>query len=204
MSVVAPARARVAGFEAVGHPLARRRVVDLWAYGGLVLLGVSGLWAMSATVGEESLVAADRAGALPALEATVAGHPGDAEATRALAQAYVDAHQPGLAVALVERAPGAVADDLRVRHAYARALVDEGRSDDALAAERSVLTACGPGVEAGTAAPGCDRVLFASALRRAGILEELVLLGVRDAQAHPEETLAAYRNATREARVIAE
>jgi hypothetical protein len=178
--------------------------VDLWAYGGLVLLGVAGLWAMTATVGEEPLLGGDPAAALPALEAAVANRPADAEATRALAQAYVDAHQPGLAVALVEGAPAAVTSDLRVRHAYARALVDEGRGDEALAAERAVLAACEPTIEKGAAAPGCDRVLFASALRRAGILQELVLLGVKDAQAHPAETLVAYRNATREARVAAE
>ena len=45
-------------------------------------------------------------------------------------------------------------------------------------------------------------MILASATRRVGILRELVSRGVEDAQAHPEETLVAYQNATREARVM--
>ena len=40
-----------------------------------------------------------------------------------------------------------------------------------------------------------------TATRRADILRELVSLGVEDAQAHPEMSLVAYQNATREARI---
>jgi hypothetical protein len=39
-------------------------------------------------------------------------------------------------------------------------------------------------------------------MRRTDILHELVALGVEDAQAHPEMSLVAYQNATREARVM--
>jgi hypothetical protein len=39
-------------------------------------------------------------------------------------------------------------------------------------------------------------------MRRADILRQLVSLGVEDAEAHPEEALLAYQNATREARVM--
>jgi hypothetical protein len=41
-------------------------------------------------------------------------------------------------------------------------------------------------------------------MRRADILRELVSLGVEDAEAHPEASLVAYQNATREARVAVE
>jgi len=51
-------------------------------------------------------------------------------------------------------------------------------------------------------ADACDAVLLASAMRRTDILRELVALGVEDAQAHPEMSLVAYQNATREARVM--
>lgn len=135
------------------------------------------------------------------LEATAAARPGDVEATRALAQAYVDALQPGLAVALVREAPVPVRRDLRVRHVVARALMDQGRSDDALAAEAGVASACRPLLD-GRPVEGCDSFLLASALRRTDILRELVSLGVEDAQAHPEAMLIAYRNATREARAM--
>jgi hypothetical protein len=36
------------------------------------------------------------------------------------------------------------------------------------------------------------------------ILAELVALGVEDARSQPEVSLVAYKNATREARVVAE
>jgi hypothetical protein len=97
-----------------------------------------------------------------------------------------------------------VRDDVRVRHIFARALLDQGRSEDALGVERAVLAACRPLAEGQSAAAGCDRLLFASATRRVGILGELVSLGVQDVQAHPEEALIAYQNATHEARVVAQ
>lgn len=176
--------------------------MELWACGAAVLVGISALWAMSGTQREAGLVDV-RVESLRALEEGAARRADDPAATRALAQAYVDAGQPGLAVALVEGAPASVASDVRVRHVLARALVDEGRCEEALRAERAVVSAClgDPGAERRS---GCDSVLLASALRRAGILEELVALGVEDAQAHPQETLVAYQNATREARIVAE
>jgi hypothetical protein len=80
--------------------------------------------------------------------------------------------------------------------------VDEGRNDEALAVERAVVAQCRPLADGATAAVGCDPVLLASAMRRTDILRELVSLGVEDAQAHPETSLVAYQNATREARVM--
>jgi hypothetical protein len=167
-----------------------------------VLAASAALWLMSGTQREKPLLAATSPGVVRALEASVAGHPGDAAAMRALAQAYLDAHQPGLAVALVDGAPPSALVDVRLQHVYARALVDQGRNGEALAVERRVVAACRPLAEGGAAAAGCDSVLFASAVRRAEILGELVSLGVQDAQAHPEETMVAYQNATREARVM--
>jgi hypothetical protein len=170
---------------------------------GVAILAAAGvLWAMSGTQREKPVLAATAPEGLRVLESHVAAHPADIEATRVLAQAYLDARQPGLAIVLVEGARPAVRDDVRVQHVYARALVDEGRNDDALAVEKSVVTACRPVAESATAAPGCDPVLLASAMRRTDILRELVSLGIEDAQAHPEMSLVAYQNATREARVM--
>jgi hypothetical protein len=84
-----------------------------------------------------------------------------------------------------------------VDHLYARALLDQGRAVDALAVEERVLDACTPRMGAGS----CDTWLIASATRRADILRQLVQLGVEDANAHPEASLVAYHNATREARL---
>jgi hypothetical protein len=157
---------------------------------------------MSGPIRERAVLVAGEPGPLRALEVSVASRADDPRATRSLAQAYVDSRQPGLAVALVEQAPRAVRNEARVQHVYARALIDEGRSEDALAAEARVLAACRSLAEAAGPSDGCDGLLLASATRRWDILSELVALGVHDPQAQPEETLLAYQNATREARVM--
>jgi hypothetical protein len=175
--------------------------MGLRACGVVVLSVAAGLWIVSGTQREKPVLAATAFEAVRGLEATAAARPDDLEAARALAQAYLDARQPGLAVGLLQAAPAAIKADLRVRHVYARALVDEGRNDEALAVEGQVIASCGPLVDGAPAPTGCDPVLLASAMRRADILRELVRMGVRDTLAHPEMSRVAYQNATREARV---
>lgn len=170
--------------------------------GGLMVVSVIVcLWLVNGTEREKSLLGGRAFQEVKALEANFAAHPQDAESARALAQGYLEAHQPGLAIVLFEGAPPSMRSDVRLRHAYGRALVDEGRSDEALAVETQIVGQCTPFAEGSAAPAGCDSVLLASAVRRAAILLELVRLGVTDAQAHPEASLVAYRNATREARV---
>ena len=176
--------------------------MGLRAYGVAMVAAVGALWLMSGTQREKPVLAATEPEAVRVLEASVVARPVDVDANRALAQAYLDARQPGLAIVLVEGAALVVRDDVRVQHVYARALVDAGRNDEALAAERRVLAMCRPLLDGGLVPPGCDAVLLASSARRTQILSELVSLGVEDAQAHPETSLIAYQNATREARVM--
>ncbi len=171
-------------------------------YAVAVFAAAIGVWLTAGPQREQPLWAGVSSDAVRSLENAVARDPRHPERVRALAQAYIDARNPGLAVALVERSSREVRDDVRVRHAYARALLDEGRSEEALRAERTVLVACGPLAEGSRAAEGCDPFILASAARRVEILKELVSRGVEDAEAHPEETLVAYQNATREARVM--
>ncbi len=173
------------------------------AVAAAVLAASAALWIVGRTERERPVVTA-AAGRIGALEAAVAARPADGERTRALAQEYLDAHLPGLALALVQAAPSAVHDDLRLRHLYARALIDEGRNGEALHAEQQVLGACEPLADGRAADHGCDPVLLVSAIRRANILRELVSLGVEDALAHPEAARVAYQNATREATVALE
>jgi hypothetical protein len=175
---------------------------SLRAYGVAMLAAAATLWLMSGTQKEKPLLAATEPEAVRVLETAAVAHPGDPEANRALAQAYLDARQPGLALVLVESSVPTVRDDVRVRHVYARALVDAGRNDEALTVEKGVLAACQPVLDGTQAPAGCDGLLLASAMRRTEILGELVALGVEDAQAHPEISLVAYQNATREARVV--
>ncbi len=176
--------------------------MGLQAYGVALLTATAALWLTSGTQREHPLLSETLPGQVRVLEAAVAVHPENAGTVAALAQAYLDARQPGLAVGLVEGAPALARDDVRLRHVYSRALVDQGRNDEALATENEVVRSCRPLAEAAVAPSGCDPVLLASAIRRIGILTELVSLGVKDAQAHPEQARVAYQNATREARVM--
>jgi hypothetical protein len=136
-------------------------------------------------------------------EARAAARPGDPDTDRALAQAYLDVGQPGLAVALLRDAAIATGDTggVRTRHLYGRALIEDGKGLEALSIEQRVVAACAPLAEGEPAPAGCDAALLASALRRVDILRELAAMGVSDVVAHPEAGLIAYRNATREVRV---
>lgn len=161
----------------------------------VVFAAVTGLWIASGTQREKPVLAVTPSSEVQRLEGEVAARPSDPRALQDLAQTYLDARAPGLAMSLIEHAPAAARHEPRVNHIYARALLDQGRADDALATEHQVLDACAASDNA------CDTWLVASATRRAAILGELVQLGVEDAQAHPEESAIAYQNATREARL---
>ncbi len=161
-----------------------------------LLTAICAVWLASGTQREKAVLADGVGGDhVRALEAEVSTRPADIAARRELAQAYLDARVPGLAIRLVESTPEAVRHAPALDHVYARALLDEGRSTDALAAERRVLVACN--AEGAT----CDSWLRVAATRREEILTELVGLGVDDAQAHPEASAIAYHNATREAKL---
>jgi hypothetical protein len=157
-----------------------------------VLLAIGAIWFCGTTQREKRVVPSN-GDQVALLEQGVAASPDDAAKLRELAQAYLDARQPGMALAVVERSPAIVRTEPTVEHIYARALLDQGRSADALAAEKRVLTRC-----ADPTAPSCPTHLIASATRRADILEQLVQLGVEDANAHPEASSLAYVNATRQ------
>ena len=164
----------------------------------VVLAALASLWLASGTQREKPLLSEQQALRVRALDTEVAEHPSDPVAVRNLAQAYLDARVPGLALNVVESAPSNVRAEPVVLHIYARALLEQGRAVDALAAEERVLQACAPGMDG---ISRCDTWLLASATRRADIMRQLVELGVEDANAHPEASAVAYHNATREARL---
>ncbi len=169
------------------------------AYGVVVMIGVGALWVLSGTQRSGSVLPPTK-DSIGSLEADVAAQPDNPTMTRALAQAYLDACQPGLARVLLESAPSRVRADVRTRHILARTLLDQGRADLALDVETAVVGDCQPTVDVGLA-HGCDSVLLASAVRRTSIMREMVALGVTDVLERPEASLVAYENATREARV---
>jgi hypothetical protein len=161
--------------------------------GVLVAIGV--IWFASSTQREKPVVGDLHSARIATLEDRAAASPGDSGKLRELAQGYLDARQPGMALAIIDHAPEAMRKEPAVEHLYARALLDEGRAADALATERKVLAQC---ADPSPEAPTCSSYLIASATRRADILEQLVQLGIEDANAHPEASSLAYHNATRQ------
>jgi hypothetical protein len=164
-----------------------------WSVGVLVAIGV--IWFASSTQREKPVVGDLHSARIATLEDNAAASPQDPQKLRELAQGYLEARQPGMAQALIDHAPEALRKDPMVEHVYGRALLDQGRAADALAAERRVLASCG---DPSTEIPQCSTYLIASATRRVDILEQLVQLGVEDANAHPESANVAYHNATRQ------
>lgn len=160
-----------------------------------VLMAMGAVWFCGTTQREKPVTNASHTGPVATLEMKVAASPNDPTALRELAQAYLDIRQPGMAIGAIERGAPVVRSEPVVEHLYARALLDQGRSADALAAERRVLAMCAdPSVDV----PSCSTWLLASATRRAEIIEQLVQLGIEDTNAQPEASSLAYHNATRQ------
>lgn len=160
-----------------------------------VLFAIGLVWCASTTQREKRVVGDLHEGRVASLEDQAAAQPDDPARVRELAQAYLDARQPGMALATIEHTKASVREEPSVEHLYARALLDQGRSADALAAEQRVLARCAeplPGMHP------CSSYLVASATRREGILAQLVHLGVEDANVNTEAASLAYLNATRQ------
>lgn len=160
-----------------------------------VLVAIGAIWFCGTTQREKPVVGdtkhTDR---VSVLESTAAAK-NDASSLRDLAQAYLEIRQPGMAVGVIERASVDVRSEPTIQHVYARALLEQGRSADALSVEKHVLARC---ADPSPIAPACSTWLIASATRRVEIIEQLVQLGIEDANAQPEASSLAYYNATRQ------
>lgn len=135
------------------------------------------------------------AGELTALEASAATSP-DAKAIAGLASAYLDRDQPGLASAVIEKAPAHVRSKPEVAEVYARALFHRGHAREALAVVRDASERC---AESGA----CATWLLAKTSRQVAFLEQVVAAGIDDPAANPEGTRAAYERSTHEVRLVA-
>ena len=165
--------------------------MGLRAWNAAVLVVVGALWLVTGTHTEKAVIPAAKTEALRQLEAAAAANPTEENVVLKLAQAYLDNKAPGLAVTVLESSPDAVRAQPTVEHLYARALLEQGRNREALAAEERVLAAC----EKATCAP----LLETSATRRVLILGKLVEYGVEDSLAEPDLSTIAYQTAVREA-----
>jgi hypothetical protein len=162
-----------------------------------VVFAAAAVMTLGSMPGRERPLVADPTSRLEALEASVATHPDQLPARIELAQAYLDAQSPGLALSTLERTPLAQRTNPATLHMEARVMVEQGRAKDALALEQRVLQGC----TADHPSAGCDFWVVVSATRRAEILQAMVSRGVEDPIAQPEASLVAYHSATHEARL---
>jgi hypothetical protein len=134
--------------------------------------------------------------ALAQLEARAALSPASSAPVAALAAAYLDRDQPGLATAVIEKAPCKVRDEPQVAHLYARALFHRGRSREALAVARDASETCED-------SPSCPAWLVAKTTRNLAFLEQVVAAGIDDPLDDPGATRAAYERSSHEVRLVA-
>ena len=165
---------------------------SLWLNGSIIAAGIA-VALLSGQHREARLVGADALGDVGALEDLVARHPDDATAVAKLAQRYLDRSEPGLALSVIGKSSGEVQHLPEVEHARARALFAEGRTTDALAAERSVVDACENA--------RCHPWLLVQAARRSELFEAMLDLGLEDPVADPDRAHLAYVRSTREVRL---
>jgi hypothetical protein len=133
---------------------------------------------------------------LDQLEARAAISPASAPSVAALAGAYLDRDQPGLATAVIEKAPRQVRERPEVAHLYARALFARGHAREALAVAQDASTACDDSAS-------CPSWLWAKTQREVAFLEQVVAAGIDDPQKDPLATHAAYERSANAVRLVA-
>lgn len=168
---------------------------------GLVLGGIGwmasfgGLEVRAAKVLPQANSTVAAVAALDQLETRAATTP-DAASIAALAGAYLDRDQPGLAAAVIERAPRAVRTRPEVATQEARALFHRGMPREALAVARNASEAC---ADFGS----CPAWVTAKTARQLAFLEQVVAAGIDDPYASPAATRAAYERSLHEVRMVA-
>lgn len=117
-----------------------------------------------------------------------------------LVTAYLDRDQPGLASAVIERAPSEIQRRPEVAQLHARALFQRGRAREALAVAKDASDAC-------AASPSgekrCPAWLVAKTARQLAFFDQVVAAGIEDPYANPAGTKAAYERSAREVRLVA-
>lgn len=139
---------------------------------------------------------------LASLEERAALSP-DAASVGKLASVYLERDQPGLASAVLQKAPPAVQATPEIAHLQARALLHRGKVPEALAMARQVEAACGASMDAADASRACPAWLVARSARQLAFLEEMSSAGIEDPGQNPEGARAAFDRSSREVRFVA-
>lgn len=172
----------------------------------LVLMVVLGLlWMGLRTTTPSSLLPdVDHAG-LAALEDAFAHDNGNAKLVAQLADAYLEAEQPALAVVVLRSAKPGTLQQPKLSHRLARAYEDSGRLLDALATADLALARCGRvlgSTQAHTPTPSfdCTERTYATLDMHKSALSRMVRWGVVDPRIDPRAR-RAYQLSLRRARV---
>ncbi len=167
---------------------------------GLVLGGIAWMTTFAGMEVRAAEVVPHRAGpagaALTELETQAAVAPASTASVVALSAAYLERDQPGLATAVIEKAPRQVREQPEVAVLYARALFHRGRSREALAVARDAGDVCAD-------SPSCPTWLVAKTARQVAFFEQVVAAGIDDPLNDPTATRAAYERSAREVRLVA-
>ncbi len=142
---------------------------------------------------------------LARLEDRVAHEPDDPIGVRRLAEAYLDMHRPGLAVAVLRAADPAILERPTIAHRLAEAYERSGRVADALATADLALRRCARALGTRPSATPvplhvCDARAHAVLSVHRDALAHLVAWGV-DRPSQDPRTADAYARATRRARL---
>lgn len=127
-----------------------------------------------------------------------AAHAPTAPNIAALATAYLDRDQSGLAAAVLDRASRDIREQPILAQLYARALFQRGRPREALALSRDTLQNCESRAE-----NACPPWLVAKVTRHVVFLQALEAAGIEDPGANPDATRAAYERSARDVRLVA-
>jgi hypothetical protein len=169
--------------------------MDLRWINGAMVGAALGLLAMSTTLHEARVTAPDE-GRLAALENRVARAPEDVSQRLELTQAYLEAAQPGMALAALAQTSPDMQRTPEIAHALARALFQDGRTREALVTELSTLDSC--------AESSCRPRLVAQAARRVEFFRAVLDLGIENPLSSPEAVTLAYTRSNREVRLEAQ
>ncbi len=136
---------------------------------------------------------------LSALESDVARGP-SLENVGALATAYLERNQPGLAQAVLEKSPAHIQSAPEIAYLSARALFLRGKLRHALAAAEQVQDACGA---RSASNQSCPAWLVAKTERQLAFFREMSALGIENPYENPALTRAAFERSNHEIRTVA-
>jgi predicted Zn-dependent protease len=159
-----------------------------------VLAGLGVFWLASEPRRERPIAVNPAMETVASLERELAQKPQDQDLVRNLARAYIDAHLPGFAAALLARPSTTATESAETLHVSARVQLELGHASAALELEKQVLGLCAKGQ--------CSSFLQASAARRAQIFQQFVDQGIQDPLLYPEASNLALSTVMREARSI--